>query len=457
MSESMQKETSPSLMVSLAGVEFRSPIGVAAISRPWGKALSMAPEVHAEVLLKHAKAGAGYIYIVNCGLVTKSALCKLQETARSEKIPPLGGMGRRFMKASATVAPYGFEGLYMIASPFWITPESVNRTGSANEEITRILKKKKPEDVRLIANVVGLGDFTDTYVDAAKKWEQLGVDLIQLNLACPFPTTMRGAVDDFFQKRFPARFQGALIGDNPDIVEKITREVVKAVSIPVGVKISPETGFPRVIGLAKRIRDAGAKWIESTNAAVGIAPPDIFNRGKPLWPFINGNPFCQLSGSWLRPQCYKYVAAIAKFVPDVDIAASGGLMTPEHCVEVMMLGARLAQLCTGVIEQGRNLIRHSNRFIEKYMVEQGYRSVDEFIGLGQQYIKYSEEIELMKRTVVARLDETRCTRCGACLNNICTAIYSDHGSIKIRVERCEGCGGCILACQLDAIKLVPED
>lgn len=450
----MQKKPPPSLRVTLAGVEFRSPIGVAAVGRPWGKELFAAPELHAEVLLKHAEAGAGYIYIPNCGFVTEATISKLRETARPEAVPPLNPMGRRLMKAKTPVAPYGVEGLYMISSPFWVTPEAVNRRGSSNEELTKIIKEKKPEDVRLIANIVGIGDSPDSYVDAAKKWEQLGVDLIQLNLSCPMPPGMRGATDDFFHQKFPARFQGVLIGDNPNLVDKITREVVKAVKIPVGVKLSPETGFPRVVGLAKTIKDAGAKWVESINAAVSIAPPDIYNQGKPLWPFINGNPFCLASGSWLRHQCYKHVAAIARFVPGIDIAASGGLVTPEHCVEVMMLGAKLAQPCTVVIEKGRSFIRSSNAFLQKFMLEQGYQSVDEFIGLGQQYIKYNEELDLMEGKVVAELDESKCTRCGACLDNICTALYSEQGTIKVSDERCGGCGGCTISCQADAIKLV---
>jgi MinD superfamily P-loop ATPase len=59
--------------------------------------------------------------------------------------------------------------------------------------------------------------------------------------------------------------------------------------------------------------------------------------------------------------------------------------------------------------------------------------------------------------VIAELDETKCTKCGRCIDNICTALYSDKGKIRINEERCGGCGGCMLACQNDAIKLVLKD
>jgi len=454
----VQKGALPSLNVTMAGVQFRSPIGVAPIGNPFGRQSPEDPEsfaeVNTEVLLKHVRAGAGYIYLM-AGYATEATIRKVQERARLEEGRPRYVRSQRALRIETPLAPYGVEGMYWVNAPFWVTGEVMKLSEPAIERLIKVLKGKKPKDVPLIIGVSGLGDLPDAYVDGAKRREELGADLVELNFGCPQPPAMRGAVDDFFQKRFPPRFQGALIGDNdPDIVEGIIREVVKAVSIPVGVKLTAETGFPRIVGLAKRIRDAGAKYIQVVNGAIGIAPPDIYNRGKPLWPFMDGNPFCLASGSWIRVLCYRDVAAIARFVPGIDIAAAGGLVMPQHCVEVMMLGASLSQLCTGVIEQGRSLIRQSNEFMKKFMVDQGYQSVAEFIGLGQQHIKYQEDVDLTVGNVIAELDEEKCTKCGCCIDNICTALYSERGKIKIAAERCTGCGGCILACQPGALKLV---
>ena len=72
----------------------------------------------------------------------------------------------------------------------------------------------------------------------------------------------------------------------------------------------------------------------------------------------------------MRSICYRDIAAIARFVPGIDITAAGGLVSPGHYVEAMMLGAKLVQPCTGVIEQGRSLIRKGNTFLKKTMLPQ---------------------------------------------------------------------------------------
>lgn len=75
--------------------------------------------------------------------------------------------------------------------------------------------------------------------------------------------------------------------------------------------------------MARRIRDAGAKFINCCNTAVVIAPPDIYNKGRSKWPSIDGNPFVAGCGSWMRMIAYKQVAVVAKYAPGLDIIACG--------------------------------------------------------------------------------------------------------------------------------------
>ncbi len=324
-------------------------------------------------------------------------------------------------------------------------------------KLISLLAEKKPKDVRLIGNVGGLGDFPESYVDGAKTLEQLGVDLIELNASCPLPLSTNHTVDYFSSRKYTLRMVGVAVGEHADLVANITREVVEAVNIPVGWKLAPETGFPRIVEMVKGIRDAGGTWVSTLNGALGIAPPDIYNHGKPLWAFCDGNPFVMISGPWLRRDCYKFVAGIAKYVPGIDIMATGGISSPEHCIEAMMLGAKLVGTLTGVIYKGRNLIRRTNVFINSFMQEQGYERIEDFVGLGQKYIKPLEEIDLMAGKVIAQLDSTRCTGCGICLDDLCVAFFMEGGFVKIKEDDCSGCGGCVLGCPVNAIKLVLKE
>jgi dihydroorotate dehydrogenase/Pyruvate/2-oxoacid:ferredoxin oxidoreductase delta subunit len=449
----LSKDVTPSLETKFAGLNFRSPIGVGAIGRPEGANLT--PELHAQVLLKHVDAGVGYIYMPTCSYATKKTIRKVKAMAKPDRVHLRFPPGTRTISSVTPVAPYGVEGIFtLVTHPAWMTIERDAEEVEHSLRVMDIVRKRKPQDVLLIANTRGYGSLPDSYVDAAKFWEEQGVDMIEVNLSCPAQPSMTGAVEDYLEQTFSTRWPGALIGQIPDMVENITREVVKAVKIPVGIKLSPETGFPAIVGMARRIRDAGAKFISTVNCAVSIAPPDIYNHGKPLYPFLNGHAFSGSTGSWLRMICYKDVAAIARFAPGIDITAAGGAVIPEHCVEMMMLGARLVQVTTGMMEQGRSLLRRCNSFLKKFMIEQGYRSTEEIIGLGQKYIKYLDELDMSAGKVKAVTDEEKCTNCGVCADQICTVRYMENGRLKVNDANCTGCGSCLISCRVNAIRLV---
>lgn len=448
----MSNKTKHLLETTFAGKKFKSPIGVGAVGRPFGGNLSA--EDHASVLLKHIDAGVGFLYLPTCSYATGESMEKVKSVAKPDKVRPQFPMGHQNLLEITPGAHYGSEGIYSLVSHVCrMNVERDDQEIEHSKQVMDIIKKKAPKDLVLIANTRGYGGIPDTYVDAAKFWEAQGADMIEVNLSCPAQLAMSGAVDDYFDETFSTRWPGSVIGQIPRLVEDISREVSRAVKIPVGIKLTPETGFPAIVGLARRIRDSGAKFISTVNCAVAIAPPDIYNRGKSPYPFINGNAFAGGTGSYLRMIVNKDVAAIARFAPGIDITAAGGVMAPEHAIQMMMLGARLVQVTTGVMEQGRSLLRRCNSFMEKFMTEQGYRSTDEFIGLGQQNIKYLEEIDMCVGQVKQVTDEDKCTNCGTCADALCAIRTMENGKLKIRKQDCTGCGACIVACRQNAIRL----
>jgi dihydropyrimidine dehydrogenase (NAD+) subunit PreA len=172
---------------------------------------------------------------------------------------------------------------------------------------------------------------------------------------------------------------------------------------------------------------------------------------------MDGNPFVAGSGNWLRMISYKQIAAVARFVPGIDLVATGGLVTPEHMVEAMMLGARATQTATGVIYRGRQLLRQSVRFLSDYMSSQGYESTEDFIGAGVQYIVPASKIDFQAGHIFAVVDPVKCDGCGRCTQHFCLAAHMDEGIARVSHEDCMGCGSCAALCPQSAITLRQRD
>ena len=150
---------------------------------------------------------------------------------------------------------------------------------------------------------------------------------------------------------------------------------------------------------------------------------------------------------------YKQVATVAKYAPGLDIIACGGITVPEHIVEAMMLGAKATETVTGVLYAGRNLLRRDIRFLTQYMKEQHYNSLEDFVGLGLDFIKPAEQLDFSPGMVCAEIDPLKCTGCGRCTDNICLATYLEDGVAKVVVEDCAGCGMCAALCPVAAASL----
>jgi dihydroorotate dehydrogenase/Pyruvate/2-oxoacid:ferredoxin oxidoreductase delta subunit len=439
---------SPRLETTFAGLKLRSPIGVGAVGRPMG--IDIPPELHAEVLLKHAEeGGAGYIYVPIVAYASKESIQKLKEATKGTRPPVVSKFppAERWLPAFSP-RPYGIEGIMSQN-----THPSVHNSIEFDDEYREyslktldIIQKRKPEGVILIANVRGYGPIPDTYVDGAKYWADQGVDLIELIWNCPATLAMSGAVDDYFSETFNEGWPSSTMGQIPSFVENIQREVAKAVKIPTGAKLIPEIGFPAIVGMVRRIYAAGAKWITLAGGQLTMPPPDIYNRGKPLYPFCNINAFSAAFGSWLRASSYKNVAAIGHFVPDIAIAGSGGIVTPQQCVEMMMLGAGIVEITTAIMEQGRNILRRSNNFLAKFMSEQGYKSTAEIIGIAQQYIDDLDKVDFQAGNIVSETDMDKCTNCGICADAFCVCRKMVDGKLVVDTDNCTGCGGCLVSC-----------
>jgi Pyruvate/2-oxoacid:ferredoxin oxidoreductase delta subunit len=146
-------------------------------------------------------------------------------------------------------------------------------------------------------------------------------------------------------------------------------------------------------------------------------------------------------------------------VPDIDIVACGGISTPEHMVEAMMLGAKAVQIVTPLLYHDRKLILRDVRFLERYMDDQGYSAVRDFVGLALEHIKPADELNSTydEKMLFAYVDAEKCKGCGICVDSICIALTEEDHVARVNAHFCAGCGMCVAICPHDAISLRQKD
>jgi dihydroorotate dehydrogenase (NAD+) catalytic subunit len=147
---------------------------------------------------------------------------------------------------------------------------------------------------------------------------------------------------------------------------------------------------------------------------------------------------------------------VAKY-SNLDVEACGGLNIPEQCIEIMMLGAKKVQLSSGILWNGTSYPGKVIKFMKKYMEKQGYKSVNDFIGLGLKYVAEMQEVQKEYKSQVgifiAKIDYNKCVgpdKCNICLDAYCSATVREGDKVHVDAEMCSGCNLCVIRCPYDA-------
>ncbi len=427
------------LEVTFAGLKFRNPVWIASMSptAPWHSRKD-APDIYLRVVKKFYDMGVGAF---STGLIwfedPKFQWCGV---TRHTPISVRGFMERGGISGFAFV-PDG-------AIPF-----------TNGMEMIRRIKKQFP-DMGLIANICGPQADPEGWGDLAAAATQAGADMLELNLNTFMVQESTDqavkAIEQRGERPVTAGITAALV---PDVVVDVVKGVLKRTSVPIMLKMSPEMAIFRAIPAAQKYKASGVAGVVCSHAFMGVPPPDIYNHGRPTAPYMD--KVC-IGFSGTGPQarisaCYRNVAGLAKYVPGLDIAACGGLVIPEHAIEAMMLGAKVVQLCSGIMFNGLSFASQVIEFMNKYMDEQGYKRVDDFTGKGLEYfVEFSEVVEWVKaHPRTAKIDYLKCIKCGNCLDNFCWATDWKNGRPKVDPKRCSECYICVFRCPVGARSLVP--
>lgn len=205
------------------------------------------------------------------------------------------------------------------------TPSGVlNAIGLQNIGIGALIAEKAPVwagwKVPVIVNIAG--NSVEDYAEISRLLDKVaGVSGIEVNISCP---NVKGGCVEF--------------GSDPVAAARVTRAVTKATSLPVWVKLTPNTAD--VVSIAEAVAEAGADAIVLINTLKGMAI-DIKNR-RPLLGNITGG----LSGPAIKPVALRMVYEVAEVVKDIPLIGSGGVMTANDALEFFIAGASAVQVGT---------------------------------------------------------------------------------------------------------------
>jgi len=233
-------------------------------------------------------------------------------------------------------------------------------------------RKECRPDFLIMANITYVGDKPGVqgWVDMAKRFEDAGAHIIELNMCCPnmsYNVSLSGTQNTSHQT-------GASLGQNAEALSHIVAAVRKGISVPLFVKITPEGG--RIAQVAKACVDAGADAICSVANRLGVPLVDLDDPFKSPYQLQKEPSMSCLSGPWIRPLALRDVYEIRKLVgPEPRISYAGGLMDLRDTITAVACGADLLAVCTGILLKGFEMLPPLVAELKAYLKEKGYASL----------------------------------------------------------------------------------
>ncbi len=304
-----------------------------------------------------------------------------------------------------------------------------------------MLRKKYPDHV-VIASIMDDISSPDGWRYVAKKCEEAGAQMIEINMSCPHG--------------MPEMGMGAAIGQNSELAGKVCRWVAESVRIPVIAKMTPNV--TDVGNVAKTCIDAGS----AANSAIKTYPAMMGVHLESLVPKPDVGGYSThggLSGPAVKPIALKAVASIARAVK-APISGIGGIGNWEDAAEFLLLGASTLQVCSSVMASGYGIITDILDGLENYMEDMGFDAVSDMVGLSlEKLVSHSELSRKVK--VASSINEALCVKCDLCYVSCLDSGYQAISLKEDRMpvvdrEKCTGCSLCGHVCPVwDCICMTP--
>jgi dihydroorotate dehydrogenase (fumarate) len=227
-------------------------------------------------------------------------------------------------------------------------PESYSYNVGPDEYLELIRRAKQSLSIPVIGSLNGVS--TGGWIDYASLIEEAGANALELNVYyIPTSTYLAGAEVEY-------------------IYTDILREVKRAVSIPVAMKLSPY--FSSTANMAERLWEGGADALVLFNR---FYQPDFDLETLEVVPRL------VLSNSDELRLPLRWVAILYGRVA-VDFAITSGVHTYQDALKALMAGARVAMMASELLQKGPSRINEVLTEMKEWMEEHEYESVSQMIG-----------------------------------------------------------------------------
>jgi dihydroorotate dehydrogenase (NAD+) catalytic subunit len=237
----------------------------------------------------------------------------------------------------------------------------LNSIGLQNIGMAKLIRDLAPTWTRWKVPVIVsiLGSSAEEYGECAATLEGVdGVAALELNISSP--NAQRGGME---------------FGQDPDVAASVTAACVRATTLPVIVKLTPNVAD--IAAVARRVVDAGASALCVVNTLQAMSIDARKRRPR----IARG--FAGLSGPAMKPVALRMVWQVAGAV-EVPIIGCGGISTGLDAIEFLMAGATAVQVGTATFRDPMAPLEVLAG-IERFMREEGVGDINELIGAARTY------------------------------------------------------------------------
>jgi dihydroorotate dehydrogenase (fumarate) len=219
---------------------------------------------------------------------------------------------------------------------------------SLDNYIEQLQALKSTLEIPVIASLNGISN--ESWIEYASELQQAGADALELNVYY-IPANIEESAEQVEQRYL-------------DMLEHL----LKAVSIPVAVKISSQFSSP--LHFARRLQQTGVQ---------GIALFNRFYQCDINLDSLEVEPRLQLSTAYEALLRIRWTAILRGHL-DIDLAVTGGFHKAEDILKALLAGANVTHVCSGVLQHGPKLIEALLSDMTQWMEQKEYQSVQQLQG-----------------------------------------------------------------------------